>query len=54
MVAPLFLSAESRRCGTYGTKPIQQLLSPWQTSFNPDQSNLPVLMKLPSVLFDLE
>jgi hypothetical protein len=52
--SPLFLSVESRRCGIYGTKPIQQLPSAWQASFNPDQSNLHVLMKLSSVLFDLE
>jgi hypothetical protein len=38
---PLFLSVESRRCGTHGTKPHQQSLSAWQASFNPSQSDLP-------------
>jgi hypothetical protein len=53
-LAPLFLSIESRRCGTHGTKAHQQLPSPWQASFNPVQPDLPVLVKLPSALFDLE
>jgi hypothetical protein len=28
--------------------------SAWNASFNPNQSNLPALVKLPSALFDLE
>jgi hypothetical protein len=51
---PLFLSTESRRCSTHGTKPRQQPSSAWQGSFNPDQLDHPVLVKLPSALFDLE
>jgi hypothetical protein len=54
MVAPLFLSAESRRLGTHGIKPHQQPPSAWQASFGLDYVDLPNLMKLPSALFDLE
>jgi hypothetical protein len=54
MVGPLVLSTKSRRLGTYGTKPRQQPPSAWQASFSLDYSNLPVLAKLPSALFDLE
>jgi hypothetical protein len=43
---PLFLSAESKRCGTHGTKPHQWPLSAWQASFNPSQSDLPALGKV--------
>jgi hypothetical protein len=31
----MFLSTESRRHGTHGTKPHQQSLSAWQASFDP-------------------
>jgi hypothetical protein len=54
MVGPLFLSAESRRLGTHGTKPHQQLPSACQVSFGLDYSDLPNLVKLLSALFDLE
>jgi hypothetical protein len=40
MVGPMFLSAESRRRDTHGTKPHQQLLSAWQAIFNPSQPDL--------------
>jgi hypothetical protein len=54
MVGPVFLSAESRRLGTHGTKPRQQPLSAWQASFGLDYADLPNSTKLPSALFDLE
>jgi hypothetical protein len=54
MVGPLFLSAESRRHGTYGTKPHQWPLSAWQKSFNPNQPDLPALVKWLSTLSDME
>jgi hypothetical protein len=54
MVGPLLFSAESKRCGTHGTKPHQQPPSVWQASFNPNQPDLPALAKLPSALSDLE
>jgi hypothetical protein len=37
----LFLSAESRRCDTHGTRPHQQPPSAWQASFNPSQPGPP-------------
>jgi hypothetical protein len=54
MVGPLLLSVESRRLGTYGTKPRQQPPSVWQKSFSLDYPDLPVLAKLPSALFNME
>jgi hypothetical protein len=41
LVAPLFLSAESKKRGTHGTGPHQQPPSAWQASFNPSQPDLP-------------
>jgi hypothetical protein len=41
--SPLFLSVESTRRGTHGTKPHQQPPSAWQASFNPSQLDLPIL-----------
>jgi hypothetical protein len=38
---PMFLLAESRRCGTQGTRPCQQPPSAWQVIFNPSQPDLP-------------
>jgi hypothetical protein len=54
MVGPLFLSVESRRLGTHDTKPHQQPSSASQASFDLDYSDLPILAKLPSALFNLE
>jgi hypothetical protein len=51
---PLFLSVESRRLGTHGTKPHQQPPSASQVSFGLDYPHLPDLAKLLSALFDLE
>jgi hypothetical protein len=54
MAAPLFLSTESRRFGTHGTKPHQQPPSAWQENFGLDYSDLPILATLPSALFNFE
>jgi hypothetical protein len=40
--------------GTHGTKPRQWPLSTWQTSFNPNQPDLPALAKWSSALSDME
>jgi hypothetical protein len=50
----MFLSGKSKRCGTHGTKAHQQPPSAWPASLNPDQLDLPTLVKLSSGLSDWE
>jgi hypothetical protein len=53
LVGPLFLSAESKRHRTHGTRPHQQPPSAWQVGFNPSQSDLPACGEVASAPFDL-